>query len=354
MRKRLSADNRRFENGSADRLRSHPLLVLTRTVSVEIVYSLDQIPPSLKGGVLSIGNFDGVHRGHAQILGRLQDHAAKLGGPAIVLTFDPHPLALLRPQDVPPALTTVPRKLELLAEQGIAGTFVFPTSLATLGLTAHEFFAEILLKHLSPKGMVEGPNFHFGRGRQGDVKLLAQFCAQAGMVLDVVPAESDGGQLISSSRIRALIEQGAVAAANAMLTRPYRMQGIVETGAARGRTIGFPTANLAGISTVLPATGVYGCQVILANDEVWPGAMNIGPSPTFGDLRRRVEVYLIGYRGDLYGQTLKVDVLTRIRDTRPFDSIDALKQQLAADAEQAKVAVEDYVMVRGPIAGESP
>lgn len=321
---------------------------------MEIAYSLDQIPPSLKGGVLSIGNFDGVHRGHAQILGKLQDQAAKIGGPSIVLTFDPHPLALLRPQDVPPALTTVPRKLELLSEQGISAAVVFPTNLGTLGLSAHEFFSEVLLKKLAPQGMIEGPNFHFGRGRQGDVKLLAQLCAQANMTLEVVPPESDGGQLISSSRIRALIEQGAVAAANAMLTRPYRMQGVVETGAARGRTIGFPTANLGGITTVMPATGVYGCQVILPNEEVWPGAMNIGPSPTFGDSRKRVEVFLIGFQGDLYGQTLKVDVLTRIRDTRPFDSIESLKKQLAADAEQAKVAVEDYVMVRGPGLDEGP
>lgn len=318
-------------------------LPLVAAESVEIVTSLDQIPPSLKGGVLSIGNFDGVHRGHAQILKRLKEHSAKLGGPAIVFTFDPHPLSLLRPENVPPALTGVPRKLELLAEQGVDGAVLYPTDLKTLSLSAQEFFEQVLLQHFAPRGMVEGPNFHFGKGREGNVERLAAFCAQENMLLEVVSPEVHGEELISSSRIRALIEQGEMAAANELLTAPYQLQGVVEQGAARGRTIGFPTANVGQIETVLPAAGVYAAKAILPSGEAWPAAMNIGPSPTFGDMRRRVEVYLIGFAGDLYGATLRVNVHAKLRAVKAFDSIDALKQQLAEDVRQAREVLKNLV-----------
>jgi riboflavin kinase/FMN adenylyltransferase len=298
-----------------------------------VVRQLDQA--RIRGGAVSIGNFDGVHRGHAQLIERLKELAGELGGPAVVLTFDPHPVRLLRPELAPPPLTWTERKADLLAALGINAMVAYPTDERLLSMAPQEFFERIVCEGLATRAMVEGPNFFFGRDRQGDVRTLAELCSRHGIELAIVEPQRLDGEYISSSRVRDAVRAGNVGAARRMLTEPYRIRGLVTHGAARGKRLGFPTANIEAVDTVLPAQGVYAGRAFAA-DGRWPAAINIGPSPTFGELAVKVEAHLIGYSGSLYGQPLEVDFLERLRDIRPFASVDDLKRQLDQDVETAR------------------
>ncbi len=302
---------------------------------MELVRSLNFETSACRGGAVTIGNFDGVHRGHARIIKELVTLAREVDGPAVVFTFDPHPVRLLRPDKVPPPLTWTDRKADLLAELGVDSMVVYPTDAALLALEPGAFFAQIVREKLDARAMVEGPNFFFGRRRAGDIGLLSEFCRDAEIRLQVVTPLQEAGEYVSSSRVRSLIAAGDVAAANTLLTRPYRIRGMVTHGAGRGAKIGFPTANVDAIDTLLPAEGVYACRAVLPA-AAWPAAVNIGPNPTFGEAGLKVEVHLIGYQGSLYGQPLEVDFLRRLRDIRPFDSVDQLTAQLACDVEAAR------------------
>ncbi|MEO1497958.1 MAG: riboflavin biosynthesis protein RibF [Planctomycetota bacterium] len=301
------------------------------------------MPPSIRGGAVAIGNFDGVHRGHARLVGRLVERARQVGGPAIVFTFDPHPVRLLRPEQCPPPLTWTERKAELLARLGVDFVVAYPTDRELLSLSARAFFDLIVVERLAARAMVEGPNFYFGKGREGNIELLAQFAGDAGLALEIVePAEIDA-QMISSSRIRRLLsETGDAAAAAAMLTAPYRLRGIVTHGAGRGAGIGFPTANLEGIDTLMPAHGVY-AGAALADDKAWPAAINVGPNPTFGESATKLEAHLMGCDRSLYGAPLELDFLRRLRDVRSFASADDLAEQVAKDTEAALGIGSDHL-----------
>jgi riboflavin kinase/FMN adenylyltransferase len=301
---------------------------------VIIIRSLENPPADVRSGAVSIGNFDGVHRGHARIVNRLRQSAAQVGGPAVVFTFDPHPVRLLRPQAAPPPLTWTERKAELLSELGVDAMIAYPTDEELLQLTADAFFARIVRDRLDARAMVEGPNFYFGRGRSGNIQLLERLCKDAEVQLQVVEPLVEQGDYVSSSRVRQLIQCGDVQQAAELLTQPYRIRGLVTHGARRGAKLGFPTANVGAIDTLLPACGVYAGRAINGTNR-WPAAIHIGPNPTFGERLSKVEVHLIGYSGNLYGQPLEVDFLARLRDIQPFDSVDALKQQLASDVQRA-------------------
>lgn len=319
---------------------------------MKLLRTLADFPPELRGGAVAIGNFDGVHRGHARIVERLRRRAGEVGGPAIVFTFDPHPVRLLRPESAPPPLTWTDRKAELLAELGVDAMIAYPTDEALLRLSAEEFFRQIVVERLAARAMVEGPNFCFGRNRTGTIAVLAELCRAAALGLEVVEpivlAGDEGEAFVSSSRVRALVARGDVQTAGELLTRPYRIRGMVTHGAARGSRIGFPTANLEAIDTLLPALGVYAGRAetssgavspssgAVSRPRLWPAAINIGPNPTFGEHAVKVEVHLIGFTGNLYGLPLEVDFLARLRDIRPFPSVDALKAQLAEDVAQAE------------------
>ena len=298
-------------------------------------------------GALTIGNFDGVHRGHARIVEQLLSAAKNVGGPAVVFTFDPHPVRLLRPDLAPPPLTWTDRKAELLGELGVDAMIAYPTDEQLLQLTPEEFFNQIIREQLRSKAMVEGPNFYFGRDRAGDIQKLRSLCDQADVSLTIVePLQAgEAGDFVSSSRIRKLVAAGDVDTARTMLTQPYRLRGMVTHGAARGAKIGFPTANVDAIDTIMPGMGVYaGRAHVTRDDSTWPAAINIGPSPTFGEDEVRVEVHLIGFSGSLYGEPLEVDFLARLRDIQPFSSVGQLQQQLARDVARAKtIAFADDV-----------
>ncbi len=302
---------------------------------MHIIRDLNALPVEALRGAVSIGNFDGVHRGHVAIVERLLERATEVAGPAIVFTFDPHPVRLLRPDQCPPPLTWTERKAELLAGLGVDWIVAYPTDEALLQLSAIDFFDEIVRKKLQAKALVEGPNFFFGRNREGNIELLADMARLANLSFDVVPPVTVGGSIVSSSRVRDLIRAGDVGQANELLSAPYRIRGMVTHGAGRGAKIGFPTANLSGIDTLLPAVGVYAGRAWV-DAIAYPAAINLGSSPTFGDNTVRVEVHLIDYHEALYGQPLEVDFLARLRDIRPFASPAELVQQLAQDVAQAK------------------
>jgi riboflavin kinase/FMN adenylyltransferase len=302
---------------------------------VKLYRDLNALPDSLRAGAVSIGNFDGVHRGHARIVERLVAQARAVGGPAVVFTFDPHPVRLLRPDRAPPPLTWTDRKAELLAELGVDGVLAFPTDLDLLSLSATTFFQRIVCEQLRAKALVEGPNFYFGQNREGNVTLLTKLCGSAHVALEIVePLEIDG-LLVSSSRVREAISAGRIDEARECLTQPYRIRGMVTHGAARGAKLGFPTANIEAIDTILPGAGVYAGRA-LTGGKLWPAAIHIGPIPTFGDHAPKIEVHLLDFSGSLYGQPLEVDLLTRLRHVQPFANVEALKKQLTQDVETTR------------------
>ncbi len=297
---------------------------------VHLIRDLNSLPPELRNGAVSIGNFDGVHRGHAHLVERLVALAAEFGGPAIAFTFDPHPARLLRPDAAPTPLTWLHRKAEMLAALGVDAVVAYPTTRELLRLAAPEFFGRVIREGLAAAAMAEGPDFHFGHSRSGNVELLSELCAAAGMALAVVEPLVIDGQPVSSSRVRRLIAEGDIQAANRLLTQPYRIRGTVGRGAARGAGLGFPTANLECVDTLLPREGIYAG---LAHTEsgTWPTALSIGPNPTFGETALKIEAYLLDFEGDLYGQPVQVDFLARLRDIVRFATASELVAQMDRD-----------------------
>ena len=301
---------------------------------MQLIRRLNELPDSLRGGAVTIGNFDGVHRGHARIVEQLLAQARQCGGPAVVFTFDPHPVRLMRPDEAPAPLTWTNRKAGLLADLQVDGMVAYPTDEALLTLLPEEFFQSIVVETLGAKALVEGPNFFFGRNRAGNVDRLAELCREHGVVLDIVqPVESEG-KTISSSRVRELVRRGHVRKANDMLTHPYCIRGMVTHGVGRGAKLGFPTANLDGIDTLLPAEGVYAARAWVESKR-WPAAVNIGPNPTFGGKSLKIEVHVVGFEQAIYGNVLEVDFLARLRDIQPFASVDALLDQMRRDVATA-------------------
>lgn len=298
---------------------------------IPLLTDLHEVPSDFQGGVVAVGNFDGVHRGHASLIQRLVSLSKQIGGRSLVITFDPHPSTLLRP-DLPvlEPLTTLARRAELLGELGVDGLLALPTSPQLLELSPIEFYQRVLVGELKIRGMVEGPNFRFGKDREGDVQLLQQICSRDQIQFQVADSIDDPQGMISSSRIRQLLVAGDVAQAATMLTRPFRVSGIVTRGAGRGTGLGFPTANLDQIRSMLPGHGVYAGRVEVGG-QAYRAAMNLGPNPTFGENRTKVEVHIIDLKQDLYGQTLHCDMIAKVRDVVRFEGIQQLLAQIKQD-----------------------
>ena len=293
------------------------------------------------GGILSIGNFDGVHRGHQLIIQTLIQQARAQNLPAIVFTFDPHPIHLLRPEFAPPELMGIEDRATILQSLGVDFVIAYPTDHALLSLSPEEFFQQVLIDQLKVKGLVEGPNFYFGKDRSGDVSLLQQLCARAGLSFEVVEPDICDGRMISSSEVRNAIQSGNLTLATEMLGRLYQVKGTVVHGDERGRLLGFPTANLSEVSTLLPGEGVY-CGFGIVGEDRYPAAIHIGTNPTFEKSEKKVEVYLIGFSEEIYDQNLKVEFLEKLRETETFSDVETLKAQLAIDVETAKKQVLEW------------
>ena len=310
---------------------------------MKLIRDLSQLDDTLRGGAVTIGNFDGVHRGHARIVEQLKNLAIKHNGPAKVFTFDPHPVRLLRPQLAPPPLTWTSRKALLLEELGVDVTVVYPTNASLLELSAEDFFQQIIVDALGAKALVEGPNFAFGKGREGTIEVLQLLCDTNEVELQVVQPLLEEEDYVSSSRIRRAVAAGDIDAARRDLTRPYRLRGMVTHGMKRGSEIGFPTANLDAIDTLIPAPGVYAGVAITESCSL-PAAIHVGGNPTFKEDDHKFEVHIIGFEGNLYGQIMEVDMLSRIRGTVSFESAAQLKSQLQQDVAEAREIATEYLM----------
>lgn len=284
----------------------------------------------LRGGYVAIGNFDGVHRGHRGIAGLLVERARADDVPAVVVTFDPHPIRLLRPEVAPPSLTTVEQKVALLQGCGVDAVAILPTDRALLSMSPAEFFENVLVEEFDPRGLVEGPNFQFGKDRAGDIAALRSLCDEGGRTLDIATPVEFEGEVVSSSRIRRSIADGEMERAVEMLGHPYGVVGTVARGAGRGRTLGFPTVNLEGIETLMPPDGVYGGRVRIDGTD-YLAAVHIGGNPTFDDDGRKFEAHLIDFEGDLYDRQLEVALEHRVRGSRRFENPESLREQLQAD-----------------------
>ena len=303
---------------------------------------LAAFPPDCRHGVVTIGHFDGAHLGHAALLRASRRLADRIGGnaPVVAVTFEPHARAVLRPDLPAPApLTLLADRLEALRAIGADRAVAIAPTRELLDLPAGEFFNRVLVAGLAARGVVEGPDFCFGKNRTGTMATLCQLCQAGGVELvETEPVILDG-ETVSSTRIRAGIEEGDVVLASRLLGRPYRLRGTVGRGDQRGRKIGFPTANLE-CATLVPASGVYAALATLPDGSRWPSAVHLGPLPTFGVAIPRVEAHLIGFSGDLYGQMLALDFVSRLRDPARFSGPEALVHQLRTDVELARRAVE--------------
>lgn len=293
------------------------------------------VPLTARRGSIAIGNFDGVHSGHAAMLQCLQRLAVETNSKAVAVTFDPHPITLLRPEFTPPVLTTVHERISLLKKQGVDEVVVLPVTRKLLEMTGEQFFADVIVGLFEARGIVEGPNFRFGKDRHGDVSLLKNLCETSGLQCRIVEPVLESEVMISSSRIRELLCSRAMIQAVELLGHPYRISGMVQRGARRGRTIGFPTANLSEIPTLLPAHGVYAGMTQL-EDRQYPVAVSIGPNPTFGEHREKIECYVDGYSGNLYESRLDVDLLGEVRPLHAFASVEQLITQIQTDVEACR------------------
>jgi riboflavin kinase/FMN adenylyltransferase len=302
---------------------------------LEVLSNLQQPSALWQDGAVTIGNFDGVHRGHCALIEQLRSAAQDVGGPAVVLTFSPHPIEILRPGRLPPPLTTLERKLGLLEEAGVDACITYPTTRELLNLTPQEFFHSVIDQQVAARAIVEGPNFYFGRDRTGDVQLLDAMCRHAGIRLTIVEPNLNDGDYISSSRIRQAVMAGDVGAASDMLGRDYQVRGVVVEGARRGTTIGFPTANLEQMATLVPSPGVYAGSAT-SDGQRYAAAIHIGPNPTFDEPQRKLEVHLLDYSGNLYNKELVVEFSKQLRKVISFGSVDELVAQLKQDVASAQ------------------
>lgn len=297
---------------------------------------LPEYTPRPEIAALAVGVFDGVHRGHQAIVAQARDDAAASDGLAAALTFEPHPLSVVAPERVPPRLTTSAQRELLLRGSGAAEVLTVRFDETLRQFSAERFLDE--LKRIFPalRRIAVGPGWHFGKGRGGDSAVLAAYGAAHGFSIDPVPAVAHGGKAVSSTRIREALAARGFAEAAAMLGREYEVEGIVARGDGRGAGIGFPTANVAGIVQLLPPPGVYACRAV-AGGAVRRAVANYGTKPTFGpDGKPVLEVHLLDFSGDLYRQPIAVGAFRHLRDERKFDSVDALKAQIAADADAAR------------------
>ena len=314
------------------------------------------VPPAARGSVVAIGNFDGVHRGHQAVIGEAVKQARQSGAPASVLTFEPHPRRFFRPDTPPFLLTRFRTKARVLAQLGVDHLFVLRFDAALAGRTAEHFVDEVLTAGIGVGHVVVGYDFVFGKGRTGSSAMLQARLAGRGIGTTIMqpvgaPMSAAWGEplIVSSTGVREALRAGDPRTAEHLLGRPFEIEGSVIRGDARGRTIGFPTANLWLREYQRPALGVYAVKVAIAEPRLasgrtltepaaWrDGVANLGLRPTFGGLTEpRLEVHLFDYAGDLYGRRLRVALIEYLRPERKFDGLDALKAQIAQDADEAR------------------
>ncbi|MHC4698142.1 MAG: bifunctional riboflavin kinase/FAD synthetase [Planctomycetota bacterium] len=314
---------------------------------MKVLDGLEAVDPPLTQSVLTIGNFDGVHRAHQQLLAQAGLFAANTGGPVVALTFEPHPLSIVAPAKAPARLSTREQKLRYLARAGVDTTVIARSERSLLGLEAETFIDEVVRKRFHPTHIVEGPSFGFGRGRKGTAQMLRRIAAGFDCdvhIVEPVTLQVERGEtlLVSSSLIRGLISEGKVHRAALCLGRCYELPGEVVTGDSRGREIGFPTANVAVSDLLIPGDGVYAGRAVVRG-ETHPCAISIGTTPTFGGTERRIEAHLLDFTGELYGEAIRLEFGSRLREQKTFDSAEALADQLKRDVAATHRVLDEVI-----------
>jgi riboflavin kinase / FMN adenylyltransferase len=294
------------------------------------------VPAHLRGGIVALGNFDGFHAGHQAVVGRAIERARAEGRPALVATFDPHPVRFFKP-DVPPfRLTTLDQRERLFGAAGADAMLVFHFDAELASTTAEDFVADRLVSRIGAAGVVTGEDFTFGKGRGGNTEVLRRLGAENGLSVDAVALVLAGDELVSSSRIREALQAGDCETAARLLTRPFAIEGVVEHGDKRGRAIGYPTANLNIGNYLRPRYGIYAVRGRLADGRVLDGAANIGVRPSFTPPKELLEPYFFNFNEDLYGQTIEVELISFIRPEARFEIIDDLIARMKLDCAEAK------------------
>lgn len=294
------------------------------------------VPADLAGGIVALGNFDGFHLGHQAVVGAAVSRARAEGRPALVATFDPHPIRLFKPDAAPFRLTTLDQRERLFAEAGVDAMVVFGFDTALAALSAQEFVEQRLLGALRVGGVVTGEDFTFGRGRSGTVATLREWGRRQGFSAETVAPVTLDGEPVSSSRIRAALIAGNPREAARLLTRPFAIEGMVQHGDKLGRTIGYPTANLDMGHYLRPAYGIYAVRGTLDDGRVLDGAANLGIRPSFDPPKELLEPHFFDFAGDLYGRTLSVALIDYLRPEAKFDTLDALIAQMDGDCARAR------------------
>jgi len=293
--------------------------------------------PEGEGTVVTVGTFDGVHRGHWSVLEEIRRRARETDRRSVLVTFDPHPLRIVRPEHAPRLLTTPTEKKEILAESGLDYAVFLRFTPALSRYSPRRFVEEILVERLRVRELVIGYDHGFGKDRSGDADTLRTIGAEAGFAVDVVAPVETIGDAVSSTRIRSAVAGGRLAEATACLGRPYSLRGLVSRGEGRGRHLGFPTANLQvrQADKLIPPAGIYAVWGVL-RDGVFMGALHLGPRPTFQGSPPSIELHLLDFERDLYGEEVRVDFVERLRGVEPFDSVEALVAQMQRDVARSR------------------
>jgi len=301
-----------------------------------IIKDLSELKSPLEKPVLTIGNFDGVHKGHLALFEKVKEIAKKINGNSVVMTFDPHPVKVLNHGNGPPLITPIQQKIRLIKEAGIDIILCLPFTKEFATIPAKDFVKKILVDKIGVKYIVVGYDYAFGRNREGDIDLLQNLGDKLGFKVIVVEPVSIDGIIVSSTKIRNLVQEGRLEEAKALLGRNYQVCGTVIKGKNRGaRLLGYPTANLKLIDELTPKIGVYAVKVIV-DDKVYNGVANIGYNPTFGNKSFSVETHIIEFNKDLLGKEIRIEFVKRLRDERKFKDPDELSKQIGKDIEEAK------------------
>lgn len=309
-----------------------------------IFRNLDDIQGKLANAAVTIGNFDGVHLGHREIFRRVRKAAAELGGPAVVITFVPHPLKLLPSRKSLRLITPYGEKESLIAASGIDYLVVIPFTGEFAAISAPEFVSRVLVGMVGMKKLIIGYDYAFGRNREGNVELLRKLGDELGFAVEVLAPIGDGERVYSSTGVRELIGRGEVKEVISLLGRHFSLVGTVVHGHHRGKVLGFPTANLAPENELIPKSGVYAVKVKI-DDGIYDGACNIGPNPTFGDEASSIEVFIFDFDGDLYGRRLRLYFIERVRDERKFPDAAALQRAIRSDVGRSREILRDASVI---------